>query len=149
MGQSVRPLSCTETMYAFQERPENFSDWLAPRSGSAAAQRNAAGRVLKAHASEKRCRRNSQRVGAWARNETNKVSGAKPSPFVALLHGRGVQRETLSKSARIPDQTGSALSGVRVGAARFPGYRSLRVKIYRPQNYFAIPSVASGDGKSI
>src|SRR6266545_1408869 len=76
MGQSVRPLSCTKTMYAFQERPENFSGWLAPCPGSAAAQRNAAGRVLKAHASEKRCRRNSQRVGAWARNETNKVSGA-------------------------------------------------------------------------
>ncbi len=46
--------------------------------------------ALVQHASEKRCRRNSQRVGAWARNETNKVSGAKPSPFVALLHGRRV-----------------------------------------------------------
>src|SRR6266508_1092293 len=38
MGQSVRPLSCTKTMYAFQERPENFSGWLAPCPGSAAAQ---------------------------------------------------------------------------------------------------------------
>src|SRR6266536_1784050 len=34
MGQSVRPLSCTKTMYAFQERPENFSGWLAPCPGS-------------------------------------------------------------------------------------------------------------------
>ena len=77
-------------MYAFQERPENFSGRVASQSGSAAAQRNAAGRVLKAHASEKWYRSNSQRVGAWARDETNKVSGAKPSPFVALFHGRRV-----------------------------------------------------------
>jgi len=121
MGQSMRPLSCTKAVYAFQERTENFSRWVAPRSGAAAAQRNDGGWVLKAHASEKRHRRDSQRVGAWARNETDEISRLKPSRSVALLHGRGVQCETISKSAYIPDENGCAQSGVRAGAARFPG----------------------------
>ena len=122
MGQSMRPLSCTKAVYAFQERTENFGRWAAPRPGAAAAQRNDGGRVLKAHASEKRHRRNSQRVGAWARNETDEISRLKPSRSVALLHGRGVQRQTISKSARIPDQNGSAQSGLRTAPAHFSGY---------------------------
>ena len=53
-------------MYAFQEWPENFSRWAAPRSGRAAAQRNETERVLKEHASAKRDRGDPQRVGSRA-----------------------------------------------------------------------------------
>ena len=107
-------------MYAFQERPENFSGRVASQSGSAAAQRNAAGRVLKAHASEKWYRSNSQRIGAWARDETDEISRLKPSRFVTLLHGRGLQCETISKSARIPDENAGAEPGVRSQGRLFP-----------------------------
>src|SRR6266478_2891070 len=62
-------------MYAFQQWLANGSRWVAPRSGGEAAQRNEGSRVLKEHASEKRHRRNSQRVGAWARDETDEISG--------------------------------------------------------------------------
>ena len=106
-------------MYAFQEWTENFSGWTAPRSGGAAAQRNETGRVLKAHASEKRHRRNAQRVGAWARYETDEISGLKPGRSIALLHGRGLQCETIPKSTRVPDENAGSEPGLRAQDSSF------------------------------
>ena len=95
-------------MYCFQEWKANFGRWTAPRSGGTAAQRNEGGRVLKEHASEKRHRSNSQRVGAWARDETDEISGLKPGRAIALFHGSRLQCETIPKSALLPDEnTGS------------------------------------------
>jgi len=119
MGQSMRPLSCTKTVYTFQERTENFSGRGAPRSGRAAAQRNEGGRVLKEHASEKRYRRDSQRAGAWARLETDKISRFKPGRSIALFHGRSLQRETIPKSARVPDENTGSEPGLRAQGRSF------------------------------
>jgi hypothetical protein len=100
-------------MYAFQQWPANGSRWVAPRSGGEAAQRNEGGRVLKEHASEKRHRRNSQRVGAWARDETDEISGLKPGRPIALFHGCRLQCETILKSARVPDENAGSEPGLR------------------------------------
>ena len=97
-------MSGTKTMYAFQEWAQNFSRRAAPRSGRAAAQGNETARVLQIHASEKRHRGDPQRIGARAWDETHEISGAEPRQFVALLHGRGLQCETVSKSARLSDE---------------------------------------------
>ena len=91
-------------MYPFQQWPANGSRRVAPRSGGEAAQRNEGGRVLKEHASEKRHRGDSQRVGAWTRDEADKISGAESSRLIALLHGGGLQCETISKSTRLSDE---------------------------------------------
>ena len=108
-------------MYAFQEWPENFSRWTAPRSGGAAAQRNERGRVLKAHASEKRHRRNAQRVGAWARLETDKISRSKPGRSIELLHRRRLQCEAILEPPRIPDENAGSEPGLRAHDSSFPG----------------------------
>ena len=129
MGQSMRPLSCAKTVYTFQERAENFSGRGAPRFGRAAAQRNETGRVLKQHASAKRHRRDSQRAGAWARLEADKISRFKQGRAIALFHGRSLQRETIPKSARIPDETTGSQPGVGgSGQLIFLAMTSLRVK---------------------
>ena len=98
-------MSGTKTMYAFQEWAQNFSRQAAPRSGRAAAQGNETARVLHIYASEKRHRGDPQRIGARPWDETHEISGAESSRLVALLHGRGLQCETVSKSARLPDQS--------------------------------------------
>ena len=109
-------------MYAFQEWAENFSRWTAPRFGGAAAQRNETERVLKEHASEKRYRRDSQRTGTWARDETDEISRLKPGRAIALFHGRCLQCETISKSARIPDDNACSEPCLRARTFHFPGY---------------------------
>ena len=108
-------------MYAFQEWAENFSRRTAPRSGGAAAQRNETGRVLKEHASEKRHRRDSQRAGAWARDETDEISRLKPGRAIAFFHGRCLQRETIPKSALIPDENACSEPRLRAQDSSFPG----------------------------
>ena len=91
-------------MHAFQGRTADFGRGTAPRSGGAAAQRNETERFLQIHASEKRHRRDSQRVGARARDATDEISGAEPGRFIELLHRCGLQRKTISKSTRVPDE---------------------------------------------
>ena len=91
-------------MYACQEWAQNLGRGAAPRSGRAAAQGNETARVLQIHASEKRHRGDPQRVGTWARDEADKISGAESSRLVALLHGGGLQCETISKSTRLSDE---------------------------------------------
>jgi hypothetical protein len=105
-----------------QEWAENFSRRTAPRFGGAAAQRNETERVLKAHASEKRYRRDSQRTGTWARDETDEISRLKPGRAIALFHGRCLQCETISKSARIPDDNACSEPCLRARTFHFPGY---------------------------
>ena len=109
-------------MYTFQERTENFSGRAAPRSGRAAAQRNETERVLQEHAPEKRHRRDSQRVGVWARDETDKISWFKPRWSIALFHGRSLQRETIPKSTRVPDENTGSESDLRAQGRHFTGY---------------------------
>ena len=106
-------------MYAFQGWTENLSGWTAPRSGAAAAQRNDTDWVLKEHASEKRHRRDPQRAGARARLETDEVSRLKPGRSIALFHGRGVQCQTIPKSAHIPDENAGAQPGLRAQGRSF------------------------------
>ena len=88
----------------------------------AAAQRNERGRVLKAHASEKRHRRNAQRVGAWARLETDEISRLKPGRSIELLHRRCLQCEAILKSPRIPDENAGSEPGLRAQDSSFSGY---------------------------
>jgi hypothetical protein len=104
-------------MCAFQQWPANGSRRVAPRSGEAAAQRNEGGRVLKEHAPEKRHRRNSQRVGAWARDETDEISGLKSGWAIALFHGHRLQCETISKSASLADANAGSGSCRRLRAS--------------------------------
>ena len=106
-------------MYPFQGWTENFSGWTAPRSGAAAAQRNDRGWVLKEHVSEKRHRRDPQRAGARARLETDEISGLKPGRSIALFYGRGLQCETIPKSARIPDENPGAQPGLSAQGRSF------------------------------
>ena len=106
-------------MYAVQEWTEDFGRGTAPRSGGAAAQRNEGGRVLKEHASEKRHRSNSQRVGAWARDETDEISGLKPGRAIALFHGRRLQCETIPKSALLPDENTGSEPCIRAQSGSF------------------------------
>ena len=109
-------------MYAVQEWTEDFGCGTAPRSGGAAAQRNERERVLKEHAPEKRHRRDSQRTGALARDETDEISGHKPGRAIALFHGRRLQCETIPKPARVPDENAGSEPGLRLRAVHFPGY---------------------------
>ena len=109
-------------MHAFQGRTADFGRGTAPRSGGAAAQRNETERVLKEHASEKRYRRDSQRTGTWARDETDEISRLKPGQAIALFHGRCLQCETIPKSARIPDDNACSEPSLRARIFHFPGY---------------------------
>ena len=135
-------------MYASQEWPENFSRGAAPRSGRAAAQRNERGRVLKAHASEKRHRRNAQRVGAWARLETDKISRSKPSRSIELLHRRRLQCEAILESPRIPDENAGSEPGLRAHDSSFLSLWHLcRGKFTRRKTILLSVAFANGDGK--
>jgi len=72
-----------------------------------------------ANASAKWHRGNPQRVGAWARDETDQVSGAESRRLIALLHGRGLQCETISKSARLPDENTRSEPRMRAQSGSF------------------------------
>lgn len=106
-------------MHAVQEWPANFGRRTAPRSGRTAAPGNATERVLKEYASEERRRRDSQRVGARARDETDEISGAEPGRFVELLHRCGLQRETISKFTRLPDESGDSEPRLKAQGSSF------------------------------
>ena len=114
VGQSMRLMSGADTMHARQERAENPGGWLTSRSGREAAQGDETGRVLPIDVSEKRHRGNPQRVGAWPWAETDEVSRTEPSQPVALLHGRGLQRETIFKTAGLRDRNDGSEPRVRV-----------------------------------
>ena len=115
----MRPLSSTKAVYAFQEWTENFGRGVAPRSGAETPRTNARGGVLENNASAKWYRGNPQRVGAWARDETDQVSGAESRRLIALLHGRGLQCETISKSARLLDENTRSEPRMRAQSGSF------------------------------
>ena len=52
-------------------------------------------------------------------DETDEISGLKPSRSIALFHGRCLQCETIPKSARIPDENAGAQPGLRAQGRSF------------------------------
>ena len=78
----------------------------------------------------------------------DKISRFKPGRSIALLHGRSLQRETIPKSARVPDENTDSEPGLRAqGRSFYWLWHRCGCKFTCRKTILLSVAFASGDGK--